>query len=864
MILVNANVVLVFEEYYNTDGYFTVLGRLANSFRRMSIDMIGSLVLGAIILGTLISQGIVSADTDALKLSAVILTNTIYEAFLVMLLAYGLVEFPRKIWNMSDLEYYLLMTEMRATQDYKDIGDFKINIQDVLMKFLYLKEVVSKQPGGGDADVKKALEVIQADIPPEFKSSRKCKPEEAKDYTTKTGQVTYHNLALLRTHLAVVKDQYKMAQLKVQGTQWLAYYLEDLVMAKKEGKGVIKWTLKGTESTKKDYDWLIFYKPLLLKVASVFAWLLSFLSFLGVVCSINGISNSGSPYFLAVNNASASGGAIVIFVFITLGYSTYVTLWSLFQMRFAAVGMTELVFNRTSPEGLSFNVRMVARLAAPLAFFYLGWIAENGLRSGSWTENLAPPLVNGTVVTSQALQMPSAFSKFYNIQAVKGIKDSFGTIYPVILFILMPLFCLNIFNRFFVLIKKDSWQFGTPIPTNEALAEGRRQLSRYKKLAERMEQRGSLKAYVENVNEKTGGLCAKLFGYKPPVRPLFMPGVHGDVAAPEPPKPPPALSGEVERRSSAMMGPKYATVFAEVRAPGTLLFFKDRKAADAAGPAGTGATQRVDLKLVFSFTIPVKGKQHTHDGKQLELDVGGNEDEHIKLRLKSKEEAEHWRQLLTRWKDWALDHGSDSASDIERGSFSKAKPSSSSSSSGRYGADDSEDASRASTNFSPLGASKPSASKANATSAATTTKAGGGGGGVKAAEPKKATPAPAPVMDDKPPPLEGFLEKKNSGKIKLGAEFEKRWCRVDEASCCFMYSKSTNTKELPLGALDLRLAEDVSAHDKSGRDLSRFTVEMGTGEKSYKFRAASSAEGERWITGLNDWRDYFLMNNSRI
>lgn len=42
--------------------------------------------------------------------------------------------------------------------------------------------------------------------------------------------------------------------------------------------------------------------------------------------------------------------------------------------------MIILSSGRTTPEALSFNVRMVARLAAPLAFFYLGWISENGIR----------------------------------------------------------------------------------------------------------------------------------------------------------------------------------------------------------------------------------------------------------------------------------------------------------------------------------------------------------------------------------------------------------------------------------------------------------------------------------------------------
>ena len=53
-------------------------------------------------------------------------------------------------------------------------------------------------------------------------------------------------------------------------------------------------------------------------------------------------------------------------------------------------GFMELVPYKTTPESLSFNVRMVARLAAPLAFFYLGWLSENGIKPGDWSDNQAP------------------------------------------------------------------------------------------------------------------------------------------------------------------------------------------------------------------------------------------------------------------------------------------------------------------------------------------------------------------------------------------------------------------------------------------------------------------------------------------
>lgn len=42
-------------------------------------------------------------------------------------------------------------------------------------------------------------------------------------------------------------------------------------------------------------------------------------------------------------------------------------------------------------------------------------------------------------------------------------------------------------------------------------------------------------------------------------------------------------------------------------------------------------------------------------------------------------------------------------------------------------------------------------------------------------------------------------------------------------------------------------------------DYTRFNVDVD-GDKMYKFKVASEAEGQRWVNALNEWRDYFLMN----
>jgi len=41
-------------------------------------------------------------------------------------------------------------------------------------------------------------------------------------------------------------------------------------------------------------------------------------------------------------------------------------------------------------------------------------------------------------------------------------------------------------------------------------------------------------------------------------------------------------------------------------------------------------------------------------------------------------------------------------------------------------------------------------------------------------------------------------------------------------------------------------------------DFSRFNIDLE--DKVYKFKVNSQPEGQRWVDGLNEWRDHFLMN----
>ena len=93
-------------------------------------------------------------------------------------------------------------------------------------------------------------------------------------------------------------------------------------------------------------------------------------------------------------------------------------------------------------------------------------------------------------------------------------------------------------------------------------------------------------------------------------------------------------------------------------------------------------------------------------------------------------------------------------------------------------------------------------------------------------------------------------------------ELSHRYCVLKENSHTLTYFKTDNTSEKEQGNIDLLLIADVVAYkDDSGKvDGCRFNIDMGGGAKNYKFKASSPMEAERWIAGLNAWREYCLLN----
>eukprot|EP00604_Paraphysomonas_vestita_P003710 CAMPEP_0174822860 /NCGR_PEP_ID=MMETSP1107-20130205/19170_1 /TAXON_ID=36770 /ORGANISM="Paraphysomonas vestita, Strain GFlagA" /LENGTH=372 /DNA_ID=CAMNT_0016043125 /DNA_START=1640 /DNA_END=2755 /DNA_ORIENTATION=+ len=316
---------------------------------------------------------------------------------------------------------------------------------------------------------------------------------------------------------------------------------------------------------------------------------------------------------------------------------------------------------------------------------------------------------------------------------------------------------------------------------------------------------------------------------------------------------PPELSGWVEKKGNKTLGVAgggWQNRYMVVRKPGNLFYYKDEDTSQE--PSG-----QIDLTLVVNFTIKDKDdiESSNRDSVRLDLDLA---DRVLKLRFKTNADAVRWRDGLSIWKDYANDNGMyfpslgvidpDGAGDDDdieasrHSSISKKKPTRLSDV--EVGVQDLEE---------PEETSALTQNKKPASTISSTFAFGRSSNTTRNSEDKPIPPPvtslprpsadlPPAVISERPPSLEGWLEKKQNGKM---GQWQKRYFRVLENSNTLAYYKTDNPSEAPAGTIDLKIISDVAVAEKEAKtDAARFNID--TGDRVWKLRASSTAEGERW------------------
>ena len=677
ILTVLANVVLIFEETYNSDGYFNVKDRFKSSIKRYIFQNGPYLIAGLIILGILIGEKILPSDGDALLFAIIIVSNTLNLFALMFVLGYGLVAYPLMLWQSASSKTALLKAQQQAAAQFKRFNDISVEVSQLVADAKKTKHHLSNQH---DSWLLAAMATIEAECPPEFRSE--ASGQVAIDQ--KANRITIDSLAELRRKLNIAKDEYRLAQGRLDSIKLNAYTAEDIHAARNRTDGVkeINWSFRQKPGGFFSYYWYTSLKPILLRCFAVMCAMLTVLSFLGIIGSFKGNSEETSTYFLAVEADTTTPSECVFFVFLTFGYMSVVTFWAISQIRVS--GTFEMVPFRTTPESLSFNARLVARFAAPMAFFYLGWIFENGTNNGEWVYS------DVTIAGQPQYEMLSSFAEFYQIQLVSWLSAALNTVFPGIVCVIVFLVVTNLINRLLVLIKLPQYQFGDEIPTDGQLKDGKTKLERQKKMMERTVKRYSLKNVILGVNRraKNGSSGNETGDGSPPNQnrtsllddskslgcwQRFMMALFGVVGATKGGlddtndrgsfsfsgrmEIPEKLEGWVERKDEKSLGLTvgWTREYAVVIEPGILKFWKNND-------QSVEPLYSADLKLISNMEIPsvvspTKGtkksdKNKTQQPVRVDIELSNQT---VKLRFLTEEDAKHWMQMLDLWKDYALE-----------------------------------------------------------------------------------------------------------------------------------------------------------------------------------------------------------------
>lgn len=449
-ILILSNIVLVFQELYHSSGYFTIFAKIKDILTQTIYQIIFVIVIGSIFFGILVGKHVIEANINAFLLTSILITNTVGLIVLVFLLGYGLIMFPKTIWNLGDYKKTLEKMQYLASMEYENMSDARFEISLCVADILKTK---NEFPNKFDTELNYLIKMC----PTEFTLHKAGKI--ALDPNTNT--VTINSLAKLKSSLYWNKLKYVMAQKRIEKIQQSTYILEDIINSIDSTDRTIKWSFK-KHSSNLEYYWLIYVYPNLCKFFGLVFGATSILSYLSVIGSMKGIPFNVSPYFVVVHDETSTSIGIVIFVLLTLGYICYVTMWSLFQIKME--GIMELVEHSTCPVYMSFNSRRVASLVGPIAFFYLGWIHENQIIGGNFED------------TTNGNEIYTAFSQFYQIHVIPIMGNSFNMFFPILMICVSFMTITNLLNRIFVMVGYPKLQFGETIISTELLYEGKKKL----------------------------------------------------------------------------------------------------------------------------------------------------------------------------------------------------------------------------------------------------------------------------------------------------------------------------------------------------------------------------------------------------
>jgi|SaaInlStandDraft_4_1057021.scaffolds.fasta_scaffold03755_4 hypothetical protein len=500
IITILSNIVLTFQEKYNTNGFFTIFSKTKNVLKNICLQICALIAVTSLFFGILVATNVVRANIRAILLTIILITNTSYTFALMLLMGYGLMMFPIYLWNICDHRLQLINCQHEAAKEFNKLAEYYSELF-VIINDVHKTNEILRATVNNDKKLITYMDILLNDIPVNLRRS-----ESGRIIINKhTNSTTVGSLAEYRQKLYWCNSAFTTSQGRLNALHSKICYFEDLIESGDDTNvfKLLEWSLK-PEGSHIQYVWYLKILPVLYKILSIVCAILSCCSYLGIIGIINNFPYDITPYFIVTHNSNTSPNALIIFIIVTINYACIVTTWALFQMRISKY--VELIgHNSTWPIPMSLNSRFFSSLTCPLAFFYLGWIHENGITYDTFVNSYSNEKIN------------VVFTKFYEIKMIPVINNVFNIFFPICLICVSILAALNYLNAILIKLRCGNFQFGQETVSDEILEEGKEKMynrkkmlkSAYKKMLqdENNDQKSFFMIFSKGINQQSKFNC---------------------------------------------------------------------------------------------------------------------------------------------------------------------------------------------------------------------------------------------------------------------------------------------------------------------------------------------------------------------
>lgn len=355
---------LPFVQYYDLSGEFNWKRRLQGSIVTHLRNFIIISIIGLLFFILLIVKNLISLANLQATLTA--LSNGWGLFLIIVFLGHGLVEVPRHLWRLADYFKNLQYNYIKATHIDEEVALATSSLDDSVKAICVAR---GKLVMG--SMLESQMDLIMGLCP---SGLREYHMSKSLNSGKSAGPIVEGTLVTLHQNLKAALAEYKRTKIEWSNIIRLCVYLEDLVIAQTSPLRRIVFSFTENEKSccprNKEFFawfWMIRLRPLVLKVLSILAWMLSILIILGECTLFINLPIGLFPMLIDMKVGYISSQAICL---LPLSYILLCTYYGLFKLKLP--GLYGLYEKNTETCSLVYCAYYLARLSAPLAFnFFL-------------------------------------------------------------------------------------------------------------------------------------------------------------------------------------------------------------------------------------------------------------------------------------------------------------------------------------------------------------------------------------------------------------------------------------------------------------------------------------------------------------